>query len=74
MVLLESDGVQPVERPKPLFSSGKKVGRIMETIGRVDSPLYVATLDAGVTLQQLKGKKLHIQAGNSKNTFKNPKR
>lgn len=65
LVLLESGGVVPVERPKPLFNAGKKVGRILETIGRVDSPLYVAALDAGVSPEKLKGRKLSIKDSGS---------
>jgi rRNA processing protein Gar1 len=60
-ILLESDDVTPVEKPRDLLYAGKKVGRINETIGRVDSPLYVASLQQGVNPKELEGKRLAIR-------------
>lgn len=44
-VLLERDRAEPATR-RPLFNRrGERVGVVLETIGRVDKPLYVADVD-----------------------------
>jgi hypothetical protein len=52
-LLLSSDSKKPVERAS-LFLNGKKVAEVFETIGRVESPLYLARPLA----KNLKGKEL----------------
>ena len=44
--VLVGDDSKPVAAPRPVFVAGKRAGRILETIGRVEKPLYVAKLDA----------------------------
>lgn len=46
MLLLKSDSGQPVERPAPLCLRKKKVGKVVETIGRVQDPYYLAVPDS----------------------------
>lgn len=36
----------PIQKGQEIFSQGKKAGAITETIGRVESPLYVARVKA----------------------------
>ncbi len=56
--MLESSEGKPVARPVPLRLRKARVGVVRETIGRVESPLYVAGLDAGVDAKKLVGKTL----------------
>ena len=44
--VLAGDDAKPVAEPRPVSVAGKRAGRIIETIGRVEKPLYVAKLDA----------------------------
>ncbi len=44
--VLVGDDAKPVAEPRPVFVAGKRAGRVIETIGRVEKPLYVAKLDA----------------------------
>lgn len=41
-LLLSSKENKPVARKMHLFMGGKFVGEVFDTIGRVDSPLYLA--------------------------------
>jgi len=41
-LVLESDKAEPVERRMKLYSAGKEVAVIFDTIASVDKPLYIA--------------------------------
>lgn len=60
LVLLEGNGIEPVGKPTPIYCSNRKVGKILETIGRVENPIYVARLEPNETAGKLAGRKLTI--------------
>ncbi|MBI3587672.1 hypothetical protein HY995_05920 [Candidatus Micrarchaeota archaeon] len=43
-LLLSSDSAQPVDGRAKLFDGRKEVATVLETIGRVDRPLFVGRL------------------------------
>ncbi len=52
-----SGPIEPVSRPAMLFCKGLPAGTVLETIGRVGKPLYVAKLAADLPI----GSKLSTQ-------------
>ena len=58
MWLLKASENEPIARFQQLFRGKQKVGKVLETIGRVSDPFYLAFLDDG---EKAGGKRLSTQ-------------
>lgn len=57
MLVLKSDSCEPVGKPVSLCLARQRVGRVVETIGAVKDPFYLAVVE-GERAKQLVGKTL----------------
>ncbi len=59
--LFESTQPVAISKPTQLFFNGKKVAIIKSTIGRVNEPIYIGTIDSKIDAKTLVDKKLTTQ-------------